>query len=48
MCKDDDEFDAWLDEPDEAFEPEIEPDDDDETEPAPGDFWFDREAAPDE
>ncbi len=51
MLNDDDEFDAWDEEPDDEFVPEeelIDPEDDDEAEPAPGDFWFEHDDAGDE
>ncbi len=43
---DDEDADAWDDEPDEPFEPEIEPldpADDEEPDPEPGDFCFDKD-----
>ena len=40
---DDEDSDAWDDESDEQFEPvsePLDPEDDDEAEPEPGDFWI--------
>jgi hypothetical protein len=42
----DDEFDAWDEEPEEPFEAEVDsldPIDDAESDPEPGDFWIDRD-----
>ena len=39
----DDDFEGWEDLPERSFEPELDPDDDEEAEPAPGDFWIDQD-----
>jgi hypothetical protein len=51
MCEDEDDWESWDEETELASPPDIgalDPEDDDEAEPEPGDFWLENDDAGDD